>query len=460
MFGTLKPKRCQLPQSEVASYERYYCGLCKSLGDSFGLSRRALLSYDAVLLALLADGLTPEAAPPGECRCPVNPMVHRPIATGTPVMRYAAAVQVLLADQWLADRSADAGRWARVVRRLFDPTARKAWAQLRELGVDLSSLSRFESVQLRAETIEGDPVAAAEPTAAALGLVFEKLVELGIAKTLKDPLKRLGRALGQTIYLIDALEDLRKDTQKKRFNPCLVSGEPSVTSVHRAAQTLEQAQAQLEAALAQLPLQRHRPTLQNVLRFGLRGQASAAARDAQTFLEGRRTKRLPIFVPPAPRRSFLAALIAWWAALGWTSGALAKRRRDAGLETSHSSTVTKGLQSRPKPDAGPDIKALERLRTRTPRLPKSKPQGASPDVECKACGNMTDACTKPCKEGCGVCDACKGSCDDATGSCCDCASCTDKCCKSDCCKRNCAEGCTRSCCKECDCGSCCKSFCK
>ena len=42
--------------------------------------------------------------------------------------------------------------------------------------------------------------------------------------TLKAELTALGSALGQTIYLIDALDDLRDDRERGRFNPCLSGG--------------------------------------------------------------------------------------------------------------------------------------------------------------------------------------------------------------------------------------------
>ena len=117
MFGTLKPQACGNRLPVVQEYRQFYCGTCKSLGSQFGLPYRALLSHDAVFLGLLVDGLQDEAAAADRCVCPMVPVTTR--ATVSPdsvAMRYAAAMQMLLADQWLADRAIDGRALARVAR--------------------------------------------------------------------------------------------------------------------------------------------------------------------------------------------------------------------------------------------------------------------------------------------------------------------------------------------------------
>ena len=113
MFGTLKPHTCRLGCDRKHEYATFYCGLCKSLGDNFGTLTRALLNYDAVFLALVADALMDVEAAPDRCRCPILPVTFRPtVRPDSTAMRYAAAMQMLLSDQWLADRAADGKRAA------------------------------------------------------------------------------------------------------------------------------------------------------------------------------------------------------------------------------------------------------------------------------------------------------------------------------------------------------------
>ena len=106
MFGTLKPRRCSLDEASQREHARFYCGLCKTLGSEFGQTLRVTLSNDAVFMALLADALLYKGAPQASYRCPMVPVSHRPaVAHDSPAMRYAGAVQILLGDQWLADRA-------------------------------------------------------------------------------------------------------------------------------------------------------------------------------------------------------------------------------------------------------------------------------------------------------------------------------------------------------------------
>ena len=219
MFGTLKPHGCAHGCQQRHEYERFYCGLCASLGDSFGQVSRGLTSYDAVFLALVADGLVEEGAAPDRRRCPLLPVVHRPtVRSDSPAMRYAAAMSVLLSDQWLADRAMDGRRAAQAARPLLSNKVKTARSILADLGISLADLDGFEEQQRRVEVPgETGPRAAAEPTEAALDRVFERMALLpGVTEEARGEEARralgdFGRQLGIAIYLIDALDDLEKD---------------------------------------------------------------------------------------------------------------------------------------------------------------------------------------------------------------------------------------------------------
>ena len=276
MFGTLQPRSCGLAEADRQDHARFYCGLCQTLGEAYDTPTRALLSHDAVFLALLADALIDEAAPPSSCRCPMLPVVHRPTASpSSAALKYAAGVQLLLADQYLADRAMDGRRVHRAVRTLLTGRVQKARALLGSLGVDLDELDGFEqrqgSCEVRGQT---DAEAAAEPTAAALSLVFGRLVDLpGAGFALRSSASRralasLGRAVGQVIYLVDALEDLRQDLLGHAFNPCLreTPAGPVIdpARVERCVALLLAAQASLRASLALLPWRRHRAVVEKI----------------------------------------------------------------------------------------------------------------------------------------------------------------------------------------------------
>jgi hypothetical protein len=198
MFGTLKPHTCRLGCDRRRAYETFYCGLCKSLGDHFGTLTRALLNYDAVFLALVADGLMEEPAAPDRCRCPIMPVTFRPtVRPDSPAMRYAAAMQMLLADQWLADRAEDGKRAAKAARPLLGGKVEAARAILADLGISLADLDGFEREQAAREVpgVTG-PREAAEPTASALARVFSRMALLPGANERRRGAKRWRRSGG------------------------------------------------------------------------------------------------------------------------------------------------------------------------------------------------------------------------------------------------------------------------
>lgn len=274
-------------------YNRFYCGLCKSLGDGFGTPSRALVGNDAVFLALLVDALVEEPAHDDRCRCPLLPVVHRPtVKPDSVAMRYASAMQMLLGDQLLADRAAEGKFLAKTVRPLAQRQVTKAREILSDLGIDLSPLDGFEHRQASCEiTGTTGPIEAAAPTAEALAFVFSSMLGLpgANAASSHDDLAKLGSSIGAAIYLIDALEDLEKDLRDRAFNPCVrrtISGHLVADSskVELCVNALFSTLEIIRRALDALPLRRHREVLRSVVTGTLPAMARKATSEARAFV--------------------------------------------------------------------------------------------------------------------------------------------------------------------------------
>jgi hypothetical protein len=272
MFGLLKPNSCQLDAETKAAHGRYYCGLCQSVGVHFGQAKRGIHSYDAVFLAVVADGLLQESSQRSSCRCPMLPVLHKDTQSPRSVaMTWAAAVQMLLADQWLADKSVETGTkatMARMSRPWLDPSVSIARSLLAELGAPLDALRDFETEQLAAEEVGSAVVDAARPTSNALGVVFESIANLTDAEpelntpAMRAHLRGFGQALGQVIYWTDAFEDLEQDWVEQAFNPCLEarvgrSSRPSQKRTRDAGRLLTEAAEAMSLHEAALPWQRN-----------------------------------------------------------------------------------------------------------------------------------------------------------------------------------------------------------
>jgi hypothetical protein len=505
MFGTLKPHTCRLGCDRKHEYATFYCGLCKSLGDHFGTLTRALLNYDAVFLALVADSLMETEATPDRCRCPILPVTFRPtVRPDSPAMRYAAAMQMLLSDQWLADRAADGRLVARTARPLLSGKVEAARAILADLGLSLADLDGFEERQARCEVLgETGPREAAAPTAAALSLVFEQMAGLpGIApeaatSETRASLAAFGKHLGSAIYLIDALDDLEKDLRGGAFNPCLArasSGQELRIVWARIATTWDALHADL-AALREiangLPFRRHHELVRNVVVTELPAMARGAAKRAHAFTRAEEERcRAELRAGSWPRR--LAASVATIFVLLWVwlasipafakgekrpvdAGARDAGARDAGTAGEDGGSgrtapwnwepklpeAPKSETPAPAPtDQGEDPAPKG---TGSPSPPKAPAPGGGPgggggscDNPCRSCGSSGGA------SGSGSGSGSSGSSGGGGGGGNPCGACSDCC--SGCCK-NCGEcnKCTDcgSCCKECgSCDSCCKGCCK
>ncbi len=69
MFGYVVVNKPEMKFKEFDVYHSYYCGLCRTFRNSYGLRGRAALNYDMKFLAILLTGLyEPEL---GNGRCPL-----------------------------------------------------------------------------------------------------------------------------------------------------------------------------------------------------------------------------------------------------------------------------------------------------------------------------------------------------------------------------------------------------
>lgn len=445
MFGTLKPTHAALGCAARRDWQQFYCGTCQGIGDQFGLPYRGLLSHDAVFLGLLVDGLQATAAPPDRTRCPILPVVSRPtVSPCSTAMRYAAAVQVLLAEQWAADRAIDGRTLARLGQRVLAGPAEQARATLAALGSDLAELIGFEQQQAAIE-VRGHttPAQAAEPTASALGLVFERIVALpgtSARSDLGEHLRALGRSVGSAIYLIDALEDLGEDLRSQAFNPCLSPRGAKMVidaaKLRAATRLLQHARADIRTRLDALPLLRHRAVLFNILVTALGTRATQAIAQAEA-LDARDGRPLPLSSVWLKFAQTVAAMLI--AIVGGTWSRLVRAATETGGSESESESETGGSETAADVPSTPDLPGET-----PPDLPAdgSLDPGTAPDAgPCQwccgdllrsLCGGLGETCSGCGPEPCNGCSSSCGSCMEDCGTACSgcgsgCNACGDVC---------------------------------
>ena len=89
MFGYVTIYHKGLAKPELDRYQAYYCGLCRTLGQKYGLPGQLTLSYDLAFIAILHSALYEPQTQFSAGRCAPHPIKARPRAANE-FLDYAA----------------------------------------------------------------------------------------------------------------------------------------------------------------------------------------------------------------------------------------------------------------------------------------------------------------------------------------------------------------------------------
>ena len=217
MFGYVLPSRDRLDERERERFRAVYCGLCHTLRERYGFAASLLLNYDFTLLAILLSNGDEESCTVR--RCAVHPCKGCRAQTSTPALEAAADRTVILSWWQLRDHIADHGFWSGLKYRFASLFLRGAYRRAGErlprfdaaVRLHLQALAALEDARCASVDMAAEPFAALMADAAA-DLTDEKRRRI---------LGQILYQLGRWIYLIDAADDLKKDTESGNYNPLL-----------------------------------------------------------------------------------------------------------------------------------------------------------------------------------------------------------------------------------------------
>lgn len=214
LFGYIAVNQQEMKYKEYDEYHRYYCGLCKSLGECKGVRGQLSLSYDMTFLVMLLTGLyEPEDEITGMRRCAAHHFSKHEYIQNK-YSQYAADMNIILTyykclDDWQDERKA----------------LRKLYSCALMLGRD--DFSKYEvKIQLIKDRLEkiGELESEGSNDLDKLSGYFGEALA-GIFAYTNDEweksLARVGFHLGKFVYILDAYDDLEKDIKKKSFNPLI-----------------------------------------------------------------------------------------------------------------------------------------------------------------------------------------------------------------------------------------------
>ncbi|MBO4886243.1 MAG: hypothetical protein J5602_13100 [Clostridia bacterium] len=261
MYGYVSINRQALSDGEYERFKAYYCGLCRALRQRNGQLSRFTLSYDMTVVYLLLSALYEPAGETGRERC--APHMARPHAyVSDECAAYAADMSVVLAwhkadDDWRDERRVDKLALRHALAPAYGRTKARWPEKCRVIGEAVDEMSRIEARGL------DDIDAAANVTGRIMGEIYAWRNDFWA-----EPLRRMGRALGRFIYLMDAYDDLPGDVRAGRPNPLIgMSGRADYESEMKDILTLEMAEAC--AQFERLPIVRDANLLRNIFYSGV-----------------------------------------------------------------------------------------------------------------------------------------------------------------------------------------------
>lgn len=261
MFGFITPNQAALATDRLDRYRTFYCGLCQTLGERYGLPARLALTYDMTFLVVLLGSLYEPEETSGRLRCAPHP-VKPHAATVTRFSSYAAALNVLLAyhnceDDWRDEKNAVRHGEALLLKKHL-PAIETAYP--RQYRAVTDGLERLKA----AEAASADIDTAVNAFAALMGELF--VYDEG--DRWADTLRTIGASLGRFICALDAYLDADADEKQKRFNPLLpLRAEADFDARCKEMLTLFIGEA--ASAFERLPLVQDADILRNILYSGV-----------------------------------------------------------------------------------------------------------------------------------------------------------------------------------------------
>ena len=176
---------------------------------------RLTLNYDLTFLALFLSAVYNDKSEPENKTCVLHPLTKNP-STENEFSDYSAYMNVVLSyykliDDWKDDKSL----FAIAKAELFKNTVKKA---------EETYPKKCEAIKASAGKTFKNRKRQRTESRRAVGAVWGTDGELFAVRDdeKRESLYRFGFFLGKFIYILDAVNDLKKDVRKKRYNPLVL----------------------------------------------------------------------------------------------------------------------------------------------------------------------------------------------------------------------------------------------
>lgn len=216
MFGYISIDKPELKIKDYICYRSYYCGLCHALQESYGKIGQLTLSYDMTFLVLLLTGLYEPETSYDEMRCITHPVEKHP-SRQNEMSEYVAAMNIILSyhkclDDWIDEKKYS--KW------IFAKLLEKNHKKVNEKYGDKAQLV-FQLLE-DIHKVEKDKDQSIDKAAGYFGEIMAELFAYKEDQW-EGYLRKIGFFLGKFIYLLDAYEDMEKDSITNNYNVFLLT---------------------------------------------------------------------------------------------------------------------------------------------------------------------------------------------------------------------------------------------
>lgn len=221
MFGYVLPLKGELKVKEYNLFRAYYCGLCFSIKKQFGQLPRMVLNYDMSFLALFLDSVTEEDIKAEAKICIAHPGKKKAVILENKAIDYAANMNISLTIfKLIDDVNDDKDIKSRIFSLGLNPYKRKFDNKINLINeIIKENLDKLSKMEKEKNFTSIDEIC--DPFSIIVGRILELYPEkiINDSRETRYMLYDFGYSLGKWIYLMDALDDLKEDMEKGKFNP-------------------------------------------------------------------------------------------------------------------------------------------------------------------------------------------------------------------------------------------------
>lgn len=214
MFGYLDVQRDKLSDGERGLWHAFMCGECISTKKLFGNLPRVFVNHDITFFNVLFHSICGLQVQTEKLHCLSHPIKKQTIVTPTDLMDSLSAANVILMYWNLYDDAVDGGG---LLKRTALVSIKKAYKKARSIlpNLDRSVSENYRALRDREATGQGG----LDETSHHFAKLAQDFCDDILGEKSTDFTRTLCYNVGKWVYLIDALDDFKKDAKKGNYNP-------------------------------------------------------------------------------------------------------------------------------------------------------------------------------------------------------------------------------------------------